>query len=109
MARPTVIKDEQVLRAAQQVFLQKGIRATTAEVAKRAGVAEGSIFKRWATKQDLFRAAMQPELQEPEWLETLALRVGRGDPQKTLFEVGLLAVQFFQRLMPLIMMSWSNP
>jgi len=49
MPRPAKIKDEEILAAAREVFLEKGIRATTAEVAKRAGIAEGSIFNRFAT------------------------------------------------------------
>src|SRR5262245_50500100 len=109
MARPTVIQDDQILRAAQEVFLQKGILATTAEVARRARVAEGSIFKRWPTKEELFRAAMRPELEEPEWLERLTARGDREDPCRTLNAVGLEAIKFFRRLLPLMMMSWSNP
>jgi len=49
MARPPVITEERILDAARGVFLKKGIRATTAEVAKRAGIAEGSIFNRFDT------------------------------------------------------------
>jgi AcrR family transcriptional regulator len=107
MARPTIIDDAQILRAAKEVFLRKGIRATTAEVARHAGVAEGSIFKRWPTKQDLFRAAMT-QLESPEWIEMLGKKAAQGDPQRTLCEVGLKALEFFQHIMPLVMMSWSN-
>ena len=38
MARPVSIKDETIIAAARQVFLERGIQATTAEVAQRAGV-----------------------------------------------------------------------
>mgnify|MGYP001134528590 CR=1 FL=1 len=58
MARPTSIDDDQILTAARAVFLEHGIRGTTLEVAQRAGVSEGSIFKRWKTKEELFHAAM---------------------------------------------------
>ena len=58
MARPTVIRNEAILQAARDVFLERGILATSAEVAQRAGVSEGSLFKRFKTKADLFRAAM---------------------------------------------------
>jgi AcrR family transcriptional regulator len=109
MARPPTIKDAQILQAAREVFLEKGITATTAEVARRAGVAEGSLFNRFKTKHDLFRAAMQDQMEEPPWLEMLDRRVGQGDVRETLFDVGLEIVQFYRRLMPLMMMSWSNP
>ena len=74
MARPTTLSDPHILDAARAVFLERGIAATTAEVARRAGVAEGSIFKRWPTKQALFYAALTPETEVPAWLNTLALQ-----------------------------------
>ncbi|HEX2568950.1 MAG TPA: TetR/AcrR family transcriptional regulator [Polyangia bacterium] len=109
MARPPTIKDAQILQAAREVFLEKGITATTAEVARRAGVAEGSLFNRFKTKHDLFRAAMRDQMEEPPWLETLDRRAGQGDVRETLLAVGQEIVQFYRRLMPLMMMSWSNP
>ena len=108
MARPTTISDERILEAARAVFLEHGIAATTAEVAKRAGVAEGTIFKRFATKLDLFKAAMQVELDEPEFLRTLISAGDDADPRDVLLKVLLQAVDFMRRLMPLIMMQWSS-
>lgn len=108
MARPTVISDERILDAARAVFLERGLAATTAEVAKRAGVAEGTIFKRFATKLDLFKAAMQVELDEPEFLRTLIAASDDEDPREVLVRVGLQAVDFLRKLMPLIMMQWSS-
>ncbi len=109
MSRPATITDRQILTAARTVFLEKGIRATTAEVARTAGIAEGSIFKRFRTKAELFRAAMAPTFDEPAWLESLVRRMGKGDVRTVLAEVGLEAVEFFRTLLPLLMMSWSNP
>jgi AcrR family transcriptional regulator len=108
LARPTRISDEAILEAARAVFLEHGVAATTAEVARRAGVAEGSIFKRFATKADLFRAAMQAELDEPDWLRALVLARDEDDPREVLRQVGMQAVAFARRLMPLIMMQWSS-
>ena len=107
MARPAHITDEQILTAAREVFLERGFQATSAEVAKRAGVAEGSIFKRFKTKHALFIAAMKME--EPEWMRGLEKRTGKGDLKQNLVELGLEIVGFFRQLMPLMMMAWSNP
>ena len=107
MARPAHITDEQILDAAREVFLEKGIQATTAEVAKRAGVAEGSIFKRFKTKHELFIAAMH--LDEPDWMAFVGKRVGKGDPRQNLIDLGIEILQFFRQLMPLMMMGWANP
>ena len=108
MTRPATITHEQILRAAREVFLAKGIQATTAEVAERAGVAEGSIFKRFTTKQELFLRAMEPTLQDPEFLRKLPQRVGKGDLRQHLFEFGTEMLAFLRPLLPLMMMSWSN-
>jgi AcrR family transcriptional regulator len=107
MSRPATITDAQILQAARTVFLERGVQGTTAEVARRAGVAEGSIFKRFPTKHQLFKAAMRTEFEEPAWLKRLGERVGKGEVQKTLVEVGLQVVDFFRTLLPLIMMSWA--
>jgi AcrR family transcriptional regulator len=102
-----VISDERILEAARAVFLEHGVAATTAEVARRAGVAEGSIYKRFATKADLFRAAMQLDLDEPDWLRTLLAARDEDDPRQVLYTVGQQTVAFFRRLMPILMMQWS--
>jgi AcrR family transcriptional regulator len=108
MARPVTIKDETIVAAAREVFLERGIAATTAEVAERAGVSEGSVFKRFKTKSDLFRAAMG-NAPMPSFYEDLPHRVGQGDIDQALFTLGMEIVFFFQDLIPVVMMSWSNP
>lgn len=109
MARPTVIQNEVILTAARAVFLERGITATSAEVAERAGVSEGSIFKRFKTKADLFRAAMGINLEDllPA-VQELKARAGTGTVEENLAEAGFRVVAFLERVMPLMMMSWSN-
>ena len=109
MPRPRTIKDEEILRAARDVFLEHGIRATTAQVARRAGIAEGSIFNRFKTKAELFQAAMRPDIEEPPFLRDLDARVGTGDLRAALVELGLAVVDFLKGVFPLMLMSWSNP
>jgi AcrR family transcriptional regulator len=111
MARPTTIKDEEILRAAREVFLARGISATTAEVAERAKISEGTIFHRFKSKVELFRAAMDfgTDAFAVEWLGGLENRVGRGEVLEQLHELAHGALAFFRRMMPLMMMSWSNP
>lgn len=109
MARPVSIKDETIIEAARQVFLERGIKATTAEVAERAGISEGTIFKRYKSKVDLFRAAMGEHLTQPDWTRQLLARVGQGRIEDNLFDIGMGVIAFFRELMPLMMMSWSNP
>jgi AcrR family transcriptional regulator len=97
---------------ARDVFLERGIRATTAEVAERAGVSEGVLFHRFKSKEGLFSAAMDFDREEAprrvlkaiEELghEGLEVREAIVRLATTLVEVGRVAL-------PMMMMSWSNP
>jgi AcrR family transcriptional regulator len=110
MGRPSTIRDEQILDAARKEFLKKGISATTADVARRAGVAEGSIFNRWKTKDELFVAAMAtPADGVPAWIENLLGSIGKGDVRDNLHRAAVEGITFFRQIMPLMMMAWSNP
>src|SRR5690348_14106004 len=109
MARSPSITDAQILEAARAVFLEHGFSGTTSDVAKRAGCAEGSIFNHFPTKAELFAAAMQSGDDAPEWIKNLCERPGEGDLKAKLFQAGTEAIDFFRRIMPLMMMAWSNP
>lgn len=108
--RPPVISDEKILDTARDVFLEHGIRATTAEVAVRARISEGTIFHRFKSKDALFRAAMRfdPE-QGPRLVEQLLPHVGTPDLRTSLVELGLRLVDAGRVILPVMMMSWSNP
>ena len=50
-----------ILEAALRVFSRKGFNgATTSEIAREAGVAEGTIFRYFETKKDLLLKAADP-------------------------------------------------
>jgi len=54
-------KQKQVLDAALQVFAERGFSATsTGEIAKRAGVAAGTVFRFYKTKKDLLIGVVSP-------------------------------------------------
>jgi AcrR family transcriptional regulator len=109
MPRPVSIQDDVILRAAREIFLEKGWDATTSEIAARAGVSHGIIFKRFKTKQGLFRNAMQGD---SDWggaiPALLNSSLGRRDVETALIELGCLFVEKFLFLIPMLMMSWSN-
>lgn len=109
MPRPVSIKDQTLIDAAREVFLQRGFAATTAEVAERAKVSEGTLFKRFRSKAELFQAAMHPQFAQLDWLADIEARVGAGDLREHIAELGAAGVEFFRQLMPLMMMSYANP
>lgn len=74
---------ERILVAAEQVFARRGASASTEEVAAEAGVAIGTVFRHFPTKQDLLSAIVK------ELLERLTAEVttlATGDPATALFE-----------------------
>jgi AcrR family transcriptional regulator len=48
-----------ILAAAEEVFAEQGATASTDEVASRAGLAIGTVFRHFPTKDDLLRAIMK--------------------------------------------------
>lgn len=105
-----MISNEQLLSIARDVFLELGIRATTAEVAKRASIAEGTLFHRFGSKEELFRAAMRFDPEDVlAFIDALPKRAGAGDLRATLIEFADGFVQHARVALPVMMMSWSNP
>lgn len=108
--RPPKIDQAQLLKVAREVFLEHGIRATTADVAERAQVSEGSIFYRFKSKEALFSEAMQiSEGDLPELLMKAVAEVKGDDLEDALIELAHALVDIARIGLPLMMMSWSNP
>lgn len=54
---------QDIVEASLRIFAKKGYNgSTTAEIARTAGVAEGTIFRHFATKKDLLIAVLEPEV-----------------------------------------------
>lgn len=108
--RPPQVSTEALLEAARQVFLERGIRATTLEVAERAGVSEGTLFHRFKSKDALFRAAMRVDPEAtPPFVERLAEAAGRGEVRENLVTFAHELIEIARVALPIMMMSWSNP
>jgi AcrR family transcriptional regulator len=98
MARPRTIDNETILDAARQVFLVRGFSATTAEIARKAGIAEGSIFRRYPTKNHLFLAAMGVD-ENGAKLFAAMIQID-GEPKAALTRFAENAISFFKIMIP---------
>ncbi|MCE9612625.1 MAG: TetR/AcrR family transcriptional regulator [Lentisphaerae bacterium] len=104
MPRPVSICDNAILDAARKIFLKRGFSATTAQIARAARVSEGSLFKHFRSKRDLFIAAMEVETQAQVWRDRLVQAAGVDDIQATLEFVGDRLLKRLQIILPRMMM-----
>lgn len=107
MARPVVIETETLLSATRAVFLDRGIHATTADIAKQAGVSEATLFKRFVSKERLLKAACQQAL-------TSLLAIPESAPETplspaVLAELGVRTVNVMRGLIPITIAAHMTP
>jgi AcrR family transcriptional regulator len=107
MARTRSISNEQILEAAREIFREQGIEAKTSDIARHAGVSEGTIFARFKTKEALFVEAMaMPKI--PVWMATLDERVGEGQVREQLEGLAEQMLDFFMELIPKVHLAMSH-
>ena len=101
----------QLVDAAERVLRTKGLaRATTKEIAREAGYAEGTLYLHFADKLDLVRAVHEKLL--PAFVEVvrhLPERAGTGTVQGNLTELAHGALRLYRDLMPLGSSLFADP
>ena len=107
MARPRQIPTERILKAARQLFLEHGFSCPTAHIAKAAGVSEGTVFKRFGSKSELFRSALNP----PRFpgLAALGVRVGHGSTVENMTRLASELLAHFRVLIPTVVRLKTRP
>jgi AcrR family transcriptional regulator len=102
---------ERIVEAAERVMRERGLaRSTTKEIARAAGYSEGTLYKHFESKEDLFLSVLAERL--PSFLaltEELGARVGRGTVRGTLEEVASKALAFYGQIVPMAASIFSEP
>jgi AcrR family transcriptional regulator len=102
---------EKIVEAAERVMRERGLaRSTTKEIARAAGYSEGTLYKHFESKEDLFLAVLVERI--PSFLalvEGLPARVGRGTVRGTLEEVASTALAFYGEIVPMAASIFSEP
>jgi AcrR family transcriptional regulator len=102
---------DQLVAAAERVLRTKGLaRATTKEIAREAGYAEGTLYLHFADKLDLVRAVHERLL--PAFIEVvkrLPDRAGQGTVQANLTEVAASALGMYRDMLPLGSSLFADP
>jgi AcrR family transcriptional regulator len=107
--RPVTLSDDALLDAARDVFVERGLEATTSEIARRARISESVIFYRYKTKEALFTAVFERELVLPPGFKKLVWRAGMGEVADNLFDAGMGLVELSERTLPFMMMACVSP
>src|SRR5512133_3237204 len=107
--RPQQIPEEALLNAAAAVFLRDGVGATTAEIARRAGVSEGLLFYRYKTKDELIAAVIERELQPSPRLAELVRDPGALPAHEALRELVQLVLDALRRAFPYVEIARASP
>ncbi len=69
MARPRQISNEEILSVTKEMLIDHGVNVPTAAIAKRLGVSQAALFKRFGTKERLIHTALRPP--EPSFIGML--------------------------------------
>ena len=107
MARPVTIKTEHILEVARKLFLEHGYGCSTARIARELEISEGTLYKRFSTKECLFGECM--EMPRVEFADEWPSRAGTGEPRELLFGMATELVAFFREILPRMMMMWQSP
>ena len=110
MARPVTYDSEDLLASARETFLEVGPSASTQLLAKRAQVSEGTLFKRFRNKKNLFLQAIKlPPIEDEPWFRDM-IRMGAELPlEEVLVRAGLGVQDHIARAFPCIQMLMAYP
>ena len=103
---------QKILDAAVRVFSEKGFAgATTSEIAREAGVAEGTIFRHFGTKKGILQGillSVVTEFQKSQVIDFLAVSFEKGDAY-SLVSIIKKQLNAIQQQLPLLKMLFMRP
>lgn len=109
MGRPKLVTDEFVLNAARRVFQEKGHAATTRDVARAAGISQAVLYQRFATKDELFLAAMAPDRIDPAWLLGEGVPATREEAKADIRAIGQRLIAHLEQVGPALLHLSTHP
>jgi AcrR family transcriptional regulator len=107
MPRPVTISDDDILQATRALFVAKGPLVTTAEIARKAGVSEGILFKRFGTKAALLRASLTSDMVKT-FIEDNVRLVGPLRAQRDFERLIRRQLEVLRSVVPITVMAWSS-
>jgi AcrR family transcriptional regulator len=109
MSRPTQYDHDELLQSLRASFLELGPGASTADLARRAGVSEGTLFKRFGNKKRLFAEAMRLPLPEDQpWFNELVGRAGTATLADNLAGLCQMFLDHMREVVPVMQMVFAH-
>lgn len=87
-----------IVRAASPLLAEHGANVTTKQIARAAGIAEGTVFRVFTDKDELVRTCVLEALRTDELRTRISELVSEPDLYDRLTEAGVLIVRYFERL-----------
>lgn len=81
-----------IVQAASEAFREEGLEVSVAEIARRADVGSGTLFRNFPTKEDMIEAIVELEVGQMATITAELLEL--DDPAETFFEFFSKAVRF---------------
>jgi AcrR family transcriptional regulator len=107
MGRRKLVEDDELLAVARKAFVEKGLAASTREIARRAGISESVIYQRHPTKAHLFFAAMIPP---PLTVENLFSAPANDlSVVEQLERIALGMMRYFREVAPILLQLVTHP
>jgi AcrR family transcriptional regulator len=94
---------QQILDAAEHIIRERGVaHATTKEIARVAGVAEGTLYNHFARKEDLFLALFRRRVPATYKDAISGHRAGTASVSANLTAIALAGMHHFEQIVPLM-------
>jgi AcrR family transcriptional regulator len=106
MPRPRTVPNEAILAAARAVFTRDGPQASTELVASEAGVSEGTVFKRFGSKERLLAHALATSTEM--WRGLPSESPSDACVARELERILVELIGFFREFIPRMMMLMSS-
>lgn len=100
---------QHILEAAERILQERGLaRATTRDITRAAGLADGTLYVHFPHKEDLFLAIIQRHL--PAFVPAIQPEQAGTQPLRASLEaIGQAAVRYYGELIPLSASLFADP
>lgn len=99
--RPQTVTDDKILKVARKIFLENGPQASVEAIAKKLGLSQPALFKRFGTKRNLMVKSMQAP-KKIEWFSIVDKGPDNRPFKDQLNEITTIITGFLKTIQPVM-------